>query len=160
MNWLTLILMLLSYFTSSKGTSEERTNALFKAGLVGVAANYATGTDWGKANLPGLDAVFSGGTGKQTVNGVEYVVPNGATLAKDANGNVILDSEGKPTYITTNADGTTSLVSTVGEVLKSWGGGGTAAVIGTTAAASGAFGSIEKYLPLILLAGAVFLITR
>lgn len=132
MAWLTILMALLSFFGAKKNGASN-TKALLTAGLVGAGSYYVThNTDWGRANLGALDGV----------------VPVGSTPLLDTAGNPAVDADGRPVYVDgPTADGgaassDTSMVGTVGKVLTSWGGTGTAAVLGTAAAAtSGFFGS-------------------
>lgn len=135
MPWLTIIIALLSFF-ASKASGASNTKALLTAGLTGAASYYVTHeTDWGKANLGSLDGLDVPGTGPEQ---------------KDADGNPIVKDGGG--LVKKVVDGTF-------DTLKSWGGTGTAAVIGTTAAASnGLFSS--KYIPWLLGLGAIFLLRK
>lgn len=158
MPWLSIILALLTFFIS-KRNGASNTKALLTAGLTGAGSYYVTHeTDWGKANLGALDGVPVGGT----------------EPLKDANGNVIVSPTGAPvvgpaiTPPTTTTPGGgvvpvqtgtgSGIVSTVGDVLKSWGGTGTAAVVGTTAVASS--DSLKKYIPWIIGGGLALLFLR
>lgn len=147
MPWLSIILALLTFFTS-KRSGASNTKALLTAGLVGAGSYYVTHeTDWGRANLGALDGVPA----------------KGSAPLSDKDGNVITSPSGAPVTgpaLTAPAGtGTGSgIVSTVGDVLKSWGGTGTAAVVGTTAVASS--GNFEKYLPWIIGGGALLLLLR
>lgn len=144
MPWLSIIMALLAFFTSKKANPGNKAAALLAAAAVGGGTYYATHeTDWGKANLGQLDGV---------------VVPGKVTY--DADGNAV--PEGYTSVVGKN--GTSTLVpipgftSVAADVLKSWGGTGTAAVIGTTAVATSS--SLQKYLPLLLIGGALLLLTR
>lgn len=142
-----VVLALISYFTTKKSGATTA-----QAAAVGAAAGLgtyyvATQTDWGKA--------FFTDTSRDWV------------LAKDAQGNVIKDEYGTDVYVPAGetavlgadgkikvaADGTwfTKTLDSTAAVLKSWGGAGTAAVIGTAAAAgSGAFSGLKTYMPWII----------
>jgi len=110
--WVSLILGLLSYILS-KSAGASDTKALTAATLVGAGAYYTTTqTDWGKANLGALDAAISGES------------------------TPVISSDGQP--VSGSGGGVlNTLVGGTADVLKSWGGVGTAAVVGTAAAASG-----------------------
>lgn len=150
-----IILALISYFTSKKSGASSA-----QAAMAGVAAGVgtyyvATETEWGKS-------MFA------TTNDSSWVV------AKDANGKTITDDQGRTVYVPagetaivdTNgkvqvqADGTwfTKTLATTADVLKSWGGAGTAAVVGTAAVAGS--DNFKKYLPWLLIGGAVILLTK
>lgn len=133
MPWLSIILALLSFF-ASKQSGASSTKAALTAGLVGAGSYYVSHeTDWGKANLGALDGV--------------------STTA----GTVVLDKQGQPVLGPTGQPLTT-LINGTADVLKSWGGTGTATVIGTTALATSS--SLSKYLPWLAIAGLVLLLTR
>lgn len=134
MNWLTIIMTLLSFFASKKSGASGTKSALI-AGLVGAGTYYTThNTDWGRANLGFLDGVGTAG------GGVETPSVDGQPV-KDSGGNALENFGGGVTG-----------------VLKSWGATGTAAVIGTTALATSS--SLQKYIPLLLIGGAVLLLSR
>lgn len=168
MPWLSIFMALLAWLSADKSTPAARTNALMGAALAGGATYAVThGTDWGKANLGQFDGVVDPDalipTTTKTVNGVTYDVPNGQVLQYDSDGSVILDGNGSPIFATDTTVVPTvenGLLSTTGEILKSWGGTGTAAVIGTTALATGAAGSVKDLLPWILGGFALFLLVK
>lgn len=156
--WLSIILALLGFFLS-KRNGASNTKALLTAGLAGAGSYYVTHeTDWGKANLGALD-------------GVEQPLTEPLL---DVNGNVITGPTGNPVVgptvgsaVTTTPTGAivpvsqgtgSGVVSTVGDVLKSWGGTGTAAVVGTTAVASS--DNLQKYIPWILGSALALLLLR
>jgi hypothetical protein len=127
MPWLTIIMALISYF-SQKKSGASNTKALLTAGLVGAGTYYVTHeTDWGQANLGQFDGVPN--------PGATPVTDAGGTPLQDANGLQVLGGLG------------TTAIKTTGDVLKSWGGTGTAAVVGTVALANG---SLSKYIPWII----------
>lgn len=135
MPWLTIIMALLSFFISKK-SGASNTKALLTAGLVGAGTYYVSHeTDWGKANLGSLDGVASSTTGSLAV--------------LDADGKLVVGATGVPL---TAQDTSKGVGSNVADVLKSWGGVGTATVVGTTAAAGGGFFS-SKNMPYIIGAG-------
>lgn len=116
MSWLSIIMAIITYLTSSKGNKENKGRAAALAAAAGLGTYYVTHeTEWGRTNLGFLDGVApdvdaSSGT-------VDASNPSGGTTAT------------KPVAITT---GTTS--TNGWDVLKNWGPTG---VIGTTAAAAG-----------------------
>lgn len=136
MPWLTIILALVSFFMSKK-SGASNTKAALTAGLVGAGSYYVTHeTDWGKANLGQFDGV----------------VIDGDEVVKDKDGNVVKDTAGNPIKTGAGTAGTSLM-----DVLKGWGATGTAAVIGTTAAAGGGLFS-SKNLPWLIGGAAVLLL--
>lgn len=134
--WAAIILALLSYFASKKSGASDK-KALLTAAGVGAGTYYvATETEWGKENLNWFESDKDTGgsaTGPEVKSGDSVVTkPNGGALQ--------------------------SVVGGTADVLKSWGGTGTAAVIGTTAVATNS--SLQKYLPWLLIGGAVLILTR
>lgn len=138
MPWITILLFVLSFLTAKRNGATDG-QAVLGAALVGGATYAVTHSD------------FAAGTALAEMDGVQT-----ATQLLDANGAPVTDSSGRPITLPSGAtiDNTGKIISTTGEVLKSWGGTGTAAVVGSVALANGAF---DKYLPLILL-GAGFLV--
>lgn len=135
MPWLTIILALLSFF-ASKASGASNTKALLTAGLAGAGSYYVTHkTDWGKAKLGALDGVDTAGTGAALVN------TNGDPVV-DANGGVVKQ-----------------VVGGTFDTLKSWGGTGTAAVVGTAAAASSGLFSSSN-LPWFIGAGVLLFLVK
>lgn len=154
MTWLTIIMSLISFFITKNKTGST-SKALAAGALAGIGTYYVTHeTDWGKANLGSLDGV---------VGSVPLVDKNGAAV-RDPQGNAISLPAG--TTVRYNVDGTVKkdaggfplVISSTADVLKSWGGTGTAAVIGTTAVASSS--KLQKYLPWILTGGMILLLMK
>lgn len=133
MPWLTIIVTLLSFFASKKSGASS-TKAALIAGLAGAGTYYASHeTEWGKANLGALDG-----------------------LSSNTSGPVV---NGQGSAVTTQSGGTLStVVGGVSDVLKSWGGTGTAAVVGTTAVATSS--SLRRYIPWIIGGLGLILLTR
>lgn len=131
-----LIMALLTFFVSKKsGASDSK--AMLAAGLAGAGSYYvATQTDWGQENLNW----FESDADKTKATTVPLV---------DAKGNPVTDASGNVL---------TKVVSSTADVLKSWGGTGTAAVIGTTAVASSS--NLQKYIPWILAGVAALVILK
>lgn len=148
MPWLTILITLLSFFMS-KRSGASNTKAALIAGLAGGATYYTTHqTDWGKATLGSLDGVPPAVTGAPLLgaDGTTPITEGGAPVA---------------TNVPLVAGGTTSTGGTgITDVLKSWGATGTAAVIGTAAAATGSGIFTSKNLPWFLAAGAAFLLLK
>lgn len=113
MPWLTIAITLLTYLLQPRGTSAERRKALIGAALAGGATYAVTHyTDWGKENLGQFDGVIP--TDNLPTVDTENT-GGGATVGV------------KP--------GNTTPTSGFWDTLTSWGPGGTAAVVGTGAAA-------------------------
>lgn len=118
MPWLSILMALISFFTTKKKTNGNTAAALGAAALVGAGTYYVTHeTDWGSENLGFLDGVTdsSGAT-----------VPTGT-------GNVPIDGTVKvPSGTTQPATG--GFWDSLSGTLKSWGPTGTALVVGTAGA--------------------------
>lgn len=126
MPWLSIIMALLTFFTTKKSGASNTTAAL-AAGLVGAGTYYTTHeTEWGKKNLGALDGVnlSAGVKPPTTVPVADNATGGGVVLPSDKSGS----STG------------------VFDVLKTWGATGTAAVIGTGAAATGSGVFDNKYV--------------
>lgn len=120
MPWLSLLMALISYFTTKKKTNGNTAAALGAAALVGAGTYYVTHeTEWGSENLGFLDGVTDA---------------TSATVS-DGSGNVP-SAVGGSVKVPTQQAGTTGFWDSTTDVLKSWGPTGTAAVIGTTALAT------------------------
>lgn len=154
MPWFSIIMALISFLLTKKKTGDT-TKALAAGALVGLGSYYVShNTDWGRANLGSLDGVpqsiaLRDKSGNPILkDGQQVYVPAGSTVLTNPNGTVKLDASGTPNIVGATAD-----------VLKSWGGTGTAAVIGTTTLATSS-SSLSKYLPWVLAGGALLLLTR
>lgn len=143
MPWLSLLLGLLAFLSAKSNNPGNKSKAL----LTGVAAGLGTyavthETDWGKSNLGSLD-------------GLAAPEP----LVRDAEGNVVPKGYTRQTA----PDGTVSyvapagFVNEMGQTLRSWGGTGTAAVIGTTKLATSP-STLNKVLPWALGGLALFVL--
>lgn len=156
MPWLSIIMALISFFITKKKTGST-TAALAAGAIAGVGTYTLTHyTDWGQANLGSLDGIAApatltnpDGTVINDDAGNPIVVPAGSSVAKLPDG----------TY-KVNANGTVSVVDSIADVLKSWGGVGTAAVIGTTAVSAGGSDKFEKWFPYLLIGGMALLILK
>lgn len=138
MSWVTIIVMIISYYMSSKSGKSKGQSAAIAAGA-GLASYYVY-----DQNALGIEAL----NGQKTGIGMP-------TLATSADGaaSTTPGTGGTPSTI-----GLGGVVGTTGEVLKSWGPTGTAAVIGTTALATNS--SLQKYLPWLLIGGAALLLMK
>lgn len=156
MPWLSIIMALISFFTTKKKTGST-TAALAAGAIAGVGTYTLTHyTDWGQANLGSLDGIAApatltnpDGTVVKDDAGNPIVVPAGSSVAQLPDG----------TY-KVNTNGTVSVVDSIAGVLKSWGGVGTAAVIGTTGLATSSSDTFAKWLPYLLIGGAALLILK
>lgn len=138
MPWATIITALLSFFLM-KRNGASNTKAAVVAGLAGAGTYYVSHeTDWGRANLGALDGV----------------PPEGGS-ATDVDGQPVVGEDGRPIVTGGNTGGTSFW-----DVLRGWGGTGTAAVIGTGAAAAGTGVFNNKYIPWILGGVALILIMK
>lgn len=135
--WAAIIMALLAFFTSKKTGASDKVAMLTAAG-VGAGTYYvANNTEWGKENLDWFESSSDTG-GEETKT---PVITTGGTPVKNPDGSIV----------GTIVGGTT-------DVLKSWGGTGTAAVIGTSAVATSS--SLQKYIPMLLIGGAVLLLIK
>lgn len=134
-----IIVALISYFGSKKAGADDT-----KAAAIGLAAGAGTywvakETDWGKSTVSDIDKwwdqTFDDGVGGKVVDpktGTEIKGPPGSTLVRNKDGSIARDDAGNPIFELAG-----KFVSAGGEVLKSWGPTGTAAVIGAAGVASG-----------------------
>lgn len=151
MPWLSIFMALLAWLSSDKSTPEARTKALLGAAVVGGGTYAVThATDWGQANLGALDGVAAAGPATKVVTyqGQSYTVPRDQSLATDANGTILTNDDGTPKFAVSADPTANQLINGTTKVLTSWGGTGTAAVIGATALATTS--SWQKYLPWII----------
>lgn len=126
---ISMIIALITAFLSKKSGASDGEALALGAGA-GLGTYYvATQTDWGKSILSDLDG--------------------NPTPLLDSEGNPVRDAAGRVVY--TNSGST----STIGDVLKSWGGTGTAAVLGTAGLVA-SDDDWSKYIPWVL--GAVALV--
>lgn len=144
---------LVSYFTSKKSGNSDTKSALIAAGA-GLGTYYvATETKWGQDVVSSMetkwDSLFDNGEPVLNADGSQATAPPGSVVVKTSTGEVARNASGDPIWQLANGT-----VSTAGKVLSSWGGTGTAAVIGTAAVAGST--DLEKYLPWII-GGFVFL---
>lgn len=140
--WLTIIIMLISFVTSKK-SGASNTKALVTAGLAGAATYYVSHeTEWGKANIGSLDGVLADGT---------------APLV-DGAGTGVTTANGTPIKVDVGSANGSGVVGTIGKVLESWGGTGTAAVIGTTVVAGDS--NLRKWLPWLGLGALAYLFLK
>lgn len=154
MPWVSIIMALISFFLTKNKTGST-SKALAAGAIAGIGTYYVTHeTDWGKANLGDLDGVATSvplvdknGTAVLDPQGNAIKLPAGTTVKYNADGTVAKNAGGFPLIVTTTAD-----------VLKSWGGTGTAAVIGTATVAGS--DTLRKYLPWVLIGGAFLLLKK
>lgn len=160
--WVSLIIALVSFFLSKKsGASTGQSAAI--AAASGLGTYYvATETDWGKRTLGSVDAKIDGWinpTTKETIasSDVQPLTENGQPVL-DADGAQVYEQKSKPAVKNSDGSWFGALVSSAGGVLKSWGGVGTAAVIGAGSVASGS--SLQKWMPWLLGGLGVYLLVR
>lgn len=154
MPWVSIIMALISFFITKNKTGST-SKALAAGAIAGIGTYYVTHeTDWGKANLGSLDGVVAStplvdknGAAVLDPQGNAIKLPAGTTVRYNPDGTVIKDAGGFPLIISSTAD-----------VLKSWGGTGTAAVIGTATIAGSS--KLQKYLPWVLIGGIALLILK
>lgn len=145
---ISVIMAIIGAFLSKKNGAEDGEAALVGA-AAGLGSYYVmTETEWGKALIGQTDTEWVD-SGKIDADGKKIYVPKDSTVNTDANGNVVVKSDGS----WWNGGS-----STVADVLKDWGPAGTAAVIGTTGVA--ASGDIDKYLPWIIGGLVVFMVLK
>lgn len=155
--WIQIILAVLAFFLTKKKTGDTGKAAL-AAGATYLATDWVVNdTDWGKENLLPLNESVSSFFGlegtvaiKDEESGVTTVVdpktgepvkiPAGYTVVPGPDGAYALKQD------------STGLLYATADVLKTWGGTGTAAVIGTTAAATGT-GIFDDIPPWVIWAG-------
>lgn len=146
---ISLIVGLISAFASKKKEGTSNT----KAALIGAAAAagtyyVATETQFGQSAVSALEETF----GVSSAATVTQTAPDGTSVqVTPAPAVSTVTAPGAPARISVPS-GSSSSNSTLGamttataDVLKSWGGVGTAAVIGTTAAATTS--KFSQYLP-------------
>lgn len=135
---ISLIVMLISYYISSKsGKSKGQSAAI--AAAAGVGSYYALSPE-------GLN-LYNTGAKALGLDG---------TAAADADGKRVTSPTGVKSVSATG--GINGVVGTVGDVLKSWGPVGTAGVIGTTALTTQP--SWQKYVPWALAGLGAYLLLK
>lgn len=144
--WISLIIALLTYLLQNPKNAEERKKALMIAGAAGLGTYAVTNyTDWGQQNLAPLNDSINGALG----------FGGSSTTAGAANGGVT----GSP--VIPGAATTTSSAGGWADgfwtTLQSWGGVGTAAVIGTAGVATGVAPSWFKWA---LIGGAAWFVLK
>lgn len=146
--WATIIMTILSFILTKKKTGST-SKALAVAALAGAGTYYATTqTDWFDDDNPltswptSSGAATSGGTTITDANGKPVNVPGSGTTAQVVGGLV------GQTIVTT------------GKVLTSWGGTGTATVIGTSNLTSGGLSGIPTWAKVLGIGGLIYLFTK
>jgi hypothetical protein len=156
-----IVLALISFFTARRKGASDTTAALAGIGAGAGAYYVTTQTEWGKDVVSAIDNTWinltsPSGTPLKNKDGTDAKAPEGAIPQKDAAGNVLRDDSGNIMWKLLDTTG--NVVKTGGQVLSSWGPTGTAAVIGTSALATG---SVDKKWMLWAAAGvAAFLILK
>lgn len=150
--WLTLLVTVVTYLLSSRGTSEERRQALVNAGLAGGATYVATEyTDWGRDVSDKFDSAIG-------VSSKTNVLPAGQT--RNADGSITDASGAIVKAATTGTVGapnkTTSTGGSFWDSLASWGPTTTALVAGGAGLALGS-GSSLLWIGAIVVVGIMVL---
>lgn len=128
-----IITALISFFGSKKAGASDGEAALIAAGAGAGAYYVTTSTEWGQ----GVVSDIENWVGLKDTNGDPYLnsdgsqveAPKGATVQVDENGQPKRDANGNIMW---------KLVDEAGKTLQSWGGVGTASVIGAGAVAANA----------------------
>lgn len=126
-----LIMALVSFFGAKKSGASDGEAAL-AAAAVGAGTYYvSTETEWGKGLVDDIEnwVGIKDSNGDPLLNndGEPVKVPEGAEIVRNPDGTPKTDSNGNVLW---------KLVDEAGNTLQSWGGVGTAAVIGAGAVAS------------------------
>lgn len=146
--WATIIMTILSFILTKKKTGSTST-ALAAAALAGAGTYYATTkTDW--FDDDNLLTSWPTGTNPATLGG--------ATVT-DANRNPVqVPGSGSTSQVVGGLVGQT--IDTTGKVLTSWGGTGTATVIGTSNLTNGDPSSIPTWAKVLGLGGLFYLLAK
>lgn len=181
MPWLSIIMALISFIATKKASGGNTARAVAAGAIAGLGTYYVTHeTEWGQSNLGQFDGVVQ--TPTTNVGTINEVPKNadGTPATKNADGTYsVTDSNGSVTQVKpgtvatiggasgvsnngvtapTAQGGTTGATSGLWDTLKSWGPVGTAAVVGTTAAATSSGWS--KYWPWLAGGALLLLLTR
>lgn len=157
--------MALVAFFLQKKNGASTSKALLGAAVAGAGTYYvATETDWGRANLGAIDKTvdswFNPETG-ETITEQSEVTPLLDAEGKqqyDSKGNALYQRPSKPATQKEDGSWVNTLIRGTAGTLQSWGGAGTAAVVGTTAVATSS--SLQKYLPWIIGGAAIILLAK
>lgn len=137
MPWLSIIMFVISFlFSKSKGASTAQAAGI---GALAAGATYLVADPANADNLLGI------GTQAGSV-GAKKTVPGSTSETSTVTSGAGTSTAGS--LLTTGAGLADTAIKTTGSTLSSWGGAGTATVIGTTAAAGAlTSSSFSKYLP-------------
>lgn len=128
---ISLIMALVSFFGAKKSGASDGEAALAAAAVGGGAYYVSTQTEWGTGMVDEIEnwVGIEDSSGNPVLNndGEPVKVPEGAEIIRNPDGTPKTDSNGNVLW---------KLVDTAGNTLQSWGGVGTAAVIGAGAVAS------------------------
>lgn len=165
MPWLSILLALISYFSSSRSTPSQKKQALLTAGLVG-AGTYAVSnyTTWGQANLGSLNGYVAPTV--PTLVGAPVVNADGSSTQAMSDGTLVTTMPNGSSVTTTGPVGTavtngtatatsSGLSSGLNSLLSS---PVTTGLLG--AAAGAAIGGGSSLLPLLLVGVGAFLLLR
>lgn len=155
--WFTIIMMLISFFAKYRSKKENLGSALLTSAAIGAGSYYLThNTDILPDSIRQLDGVST--SIPQMLPNASEVAAGTATEAQRAAYNAALATATAAGGTYNSSGALQSVVSTTGDVLKSWGAAGTAGVIATTAAVT--TNSWEKYLPWLAAGGLAFILMR
>lgn len=140
---LAIVMALISYFATKEKTGASNTQAAMAAAAAGLGTYYvASETEWGQGVVDSLSG-WTGLPNTRTDQTTTVVGPNGeSTKVPTATGSTAKPNTG------TNA----------WDVLESWGPTATAATVGATGLAIS--GGLDKWLPWIAGAVAIFLLVK
>lgn len=159
MPWLSIIMAIITMVASLLAKPKNKAQAVALGAMAGLGTYYVShNTEWGQEMLGSLDGVVvdqSVASGDIQADG-SIRLPDGTIVQRQ----VLADGS----YSTIAKVGATAAApsgsSTTGwDVLKSWGGTGTAAVVGTTGLVAQP-DSFSKYIPYALGVGLFFLLLK
>lgn len=147
-----IIVALISYFSAKKSGASDGQAALVAAGAGAGTYYVATQTEWGKGVIDNIESWVGlkdeDGNVLTNGDGTAVKAPEGAKpMIDEETGEVMRDENGNVLW---------KLVDSAGNVLESWGGTGTAAVIGAGAVATSDYS--DWLLPIGLGVGALLLL--
>lgn len=155
--WFTIIMMLISFLAKYRSKKENLGSALLTSAAVGAGSYYLThNTDVLPDSIRELDGVNANIPQKLPYS--SEVSAGTATEAQREAYNTALTTATAAGGTYNSSGALQSVVSTTGDVLKSWGAAGTAGVIATTTAVTN--DNWEKYLPWLAVGGLAFILMR
>lgn len=148
MPWIQLLMAVIAYTTAKKNGASSTNAALIGVGAGLVTNAVVENTKWGQANLQPLNDAVDGwfGIGQGTVSADGEVTDSEGKVIRGPAGTApVQNADGSVVWVPKESFGK-SIVSAGSDVLQSWGGVGTAAVIGTATVTS----NLKDYFPWIL----------